>query len=177
MKVGFGALDDKDTLTVKELPLLDEDEWVRIRRRRDFTKDATAETKSLIWVSDEDAVKQAEEEDPEQTGEAPERVGGYRVDQGRLLVRQFEYMCDDWNVYDRVDGKRVQADFTAANREKFVRLHGAAVAAQLLIRGGGIAPDMSGKADPDTGKPLTFPQNPGVSPGEAVAPSGATPSL
>lgn len=156
MKVSFRALDEVDTLTEKELSLLSSDEWVRIRKRRDFTKDATAETKSLIWISDDDAVAQQEEEGEE----APERQGGYRVDQGKLLIKQFEYMAISWNVYDTDEsGNRVQMDFTAANREKFVRLNGAALAAQLLIRGGGIAPDVSGKADPATGKPATFPND------------------
>lgn len=167
MKVSFGALDEVDTLTEKELPLLESDEWVRIRKRRDFTKDATAETKSLIWISDDDAVAQQEAEGEE----APERQGGYRVDQGKLLIKQFEYMAISWNVYDTDEsGNRVQMDFTAANREKFVRLNGAALAAQLLIRGGGIAPDLSGKADPATGKPFSFQDQPEAASGEGQPP-------
>lgn len=157
MKVAFNALNDVDTLTDKELKLLEPDEWVRIRKRRDFTKDSTAETKSLVWVSDDDAVAQQEAEGEE----APEREGGYRVDSGKLLIKQFEYMALAWNVYDKDEqGNRVQMDFTAANREKFVRLNGAALYAQMLLRGGGIAPDLSGKADPATGKPLTFQDQP-----------------
>lgn len=160
MKVGFEALTEIDRLTSKELVLLDDDEWVEVLRRRDFTRDASCETRAMIWVSDDDAIRQAEERGEE---DADVR-GGYRLDQGKLLTLQFEYMAQRWNVYaPEKDGERPAIPFTRENRAEFVKLHGAALYAQMLIRGGGIAPDVSGKADPDTGKSLTFPQEPGIS--------------
>ena len=162
MKVGFNSLHQWDTLTEKELPLLDSDEQVRIRKRRDLLKDTAAERKSSRYRSEEEGIKLAEKSGPDAVPPEP----GYYSDPFFLLVEQFEYMTDGqpddqdpWHIFDQnEDGTRGKAiPFTKANRETFCKIHGLWLMAQMAIRGGGIAPKLEGKVDPATGKPLTFP--------------------
>ncbi len=169
MKVSFDALDQVDRLTAKEFPLFEEDEWLELRRYRDFTRDASAETKSLIRVTEEEASREPSEDDEEEEEEETQPSGGFRVDQGKFLIHQFEYMARGWNLYEPAsNGTRKSIAFTRENREKFVRLNGVFLLGQMLIRGGGIAPDLNGKVDPDSGKPLTFQEDAGVSAGGRV---------
>lgn len=163
MKAAFSALDEVDRLTQDDLQLLEPDEWVEIARRRDFIRDASAETKSLVRVRINKAFATNDEPDESDDGDPGEPADetSLQIDQGWNITWQFEYMCRGWNLYEpaSADGTRKPIPFTRENREKFVRLNGTALWGQMLIRGGGIEPrkKLEGKVDPDTGKPLTFP--------------------
>lgn len=167
MKVGINSTEEWDKLTSKELDTLEPDEFVYIRKRRDLLNDLKAERLSTEWVSDEEAAKRTE-----QAGiGSPEQSAGYQLNQALLTIEQFEYMTagqpkdqEPWHIFDVLpDGTRGPAvAFTRENRFKFVNLNGAAFIAQMAIRGASIAPDLTGKVDPDTGEALTFPQDDSV---------------
>jgi hypothetical protein len=148
MRIGTAALGETDRLTSKELPDLDPDEWIEIRRVRDFLLDTEAEL---------DAWDEARHEAEERGAEPPTRIS-----QGRVLRWQFEHMVTDWNLYEpEADARRDIVPKTAQKREQVFRLHGVYLTAQLLLRGGatagppvkettpqGEAPSFQGGTDP-----------------------------
>ena len=176
MRSSLDDLEQVDRLTDKEWPFLSASEWLEFRKKRDFLRDGRAETQSTIWIRDEEADQPQEDEDED----TPPRQGGYRLDQGKLTLNQFHYMCTGWNLYEpAADGQQgAPIPFTAENREKFVRKFGVYVMGQLLMRGGGIEPaaKLEGKTDAD-GEPLTFPDDAGLRPGRRVHAPGAAGKL
>lgn len=149
MQLALADLDATDRLTAADLPGLDPDEWVEMRRVRDFLRDTEAELQAWDAARDEAA----------NAGAPPPQ----RISQGRILRAQFEQMVVAWNLYapPAADGTRTPIPFDAAHRDLFFRRFGLYLTADLLKRGGALAGPPIQERGPD-GEAPSFPEGAGV---------------
>lgn len=170
MAADIDGLDASDELTADDIPALDADECIRIRKLTDALRDMKAEMASYTaFVPDLDGP------DPDETDGAPPST--VQLDTPTYLRARFEYMVTGWKLWKPpTDAQRAAGQakgdeirFTRENRDRIFRLFGAYLVPAMAKRAGGIAvAPAEGKKDAD-GNPLTFRQNGALRGKRAVA--------
>jgi hypothetical protein len=145
MKFRLDLLAKHDRLTNKELPGLQDDEFIVIRSVRDYILDG--EAASAAWAELRQEAENLKQPPPTELPNV------------RLWRWWFEYMFVDWNLYEPADdetqthGEPIPK--TPEQRDLFFRIYGAELTAAMLMRGGSIAGRAVRKTGPD-GNPPSF---------------------
>lgn len=157
MAADIDGLDQSENLTNADIPALDPDEYISLRRVTDALRDMAAEMRSYSTFTLADDSPDPDEEG----GDAPTTT---KLDTPTYLKWRFLYMVTGWKLWkpptpaQRAAGaeKGDEIPFTEGNKDKVFRLFGPYIIPAMAARGGGIAkPPPEGKKDAD-GSPLTF---------------------